>query len=109
MVLAPINHISLNEQGVAYIAGTTLKVAFLVIDVQTWKLSVEQIQENYPSLSLSQIYAALAYYYDHKFVIDTQIREETEEYERLRVEFPNAFTREALEERRQRLSGSSEE
>ena len=51
MVLAPINHINLNEQGVAYIAGTTLKVAFLVIDVQTWKLSVEQIQENYPSLS----------------------------------------------------------
>lgn len=108
-VLALINHISPNEQGIAYIAGTTLKVAFLVIDVQTWKLSAEQIQENYPALSLSQIYAALAYYYDHKFVMDTQIREEAEEYERPRIEFPNVFTREELEKRRQQQSRSSAE
>ena len=102
MVAAPIHHISLDERGVAYIAGTSMKVAHIVIDVQTWSMTPQQIQDNYPHLSLAQIHAALAYYYDNKDSIDAQITQATEEYKRLRAEFPNPFTREQLRERRER-------
>lgn len=32
----------------------------------------EQIQENFPSLSLAQVYGALVYYLEHQAAIDTQ-------------------------------------
>jgi len=79
-----------------------MKVAHIAIDSQTWGMLPQQIQDNYPFLSLSQIHAALAYYYDHQDTIDAQIAQDTEEYERLRAEFPNPLTREQLHERWQR-------
>lgn len=99
MVVAPINHVSLDKNGVAYISGTTMKMAHIAIDAETWGMTPQQIQENYPRLSLAQVHAALAYYYDHKDAIDARIAQEKEEYERLRVENPNPFTREQLAER----------
>jgi uncharacterized protein (DUF433 family) len=102
MVAAPIHHISLDERGIAYIAGTSMKVAHIVIDSQTWSMTPPQIQDNYPHLSLAQIHAAMAYYYDHKDTIDAQIAQAAEEYERLRIALPNPFTREQLHERWER-------
>src|SRR5690242_3812253 len=110
MIAAPINHVVLDERGVAYIRGTTLKVAHIVIDAETWGIAPQQIQENYPQLSLAQIYAALAYYYDHKDQIDAWIAQQTEEYERTRAERPNPVTREQFEARqKQRLHGETAE
>ena len=101
MVAAPIHPISLDERGIAYIAGSSMKVAHIAIDAQTWGMTAQEIQDNYPHLSLAQIHSALAYYYDHRDTIDEQIAQDTEEYERLRAEFPNPFTREQLHERQQ--------
>ena len=106
MIAAPIHHISLDERGIAYIAGTAMKVAHVAIDAEMWGMTPQQIQENYPRLSLAQIHAALSYYYDHRDVIDAQIAQEAAEYEQLRAEFPNPFTREQLYERwQQRQTG----
>jgi len=99
MIAAPIHHISLDERGVAYIAGTSLKVAHVAIDAQTWGLTPQQIHDNFPHLSLAQIHAALAYYYDHRDEVEAQIARDTEAYERLRAEFPNPLTREQLHQR----------
>src|SRR5689334_652670 len=99
MAAVPIQHICLDERGVAYIVGTSMKVAHVVIDSQIWSMTPQQIQESYPHLSLAQIHAALAYYYDHKRTIDNEITQTTEEYQRLRAEFPNPFTRQQLLER----------
>lgn len=99
MVAAPILHVSLDERGVAYVAGTSMKVADLAIDAFTWKLTPEQIQDNYPKLSLGQIYAALAYYHDHREEIDTMLDEWDKEYEAARTMRPNSVTREQLEAR----------
>ena len=108
MVAAPINHIRLDERGVAYISGTTMKVAHIAIDAEIWGLTPRQIQENYPHLSLAQIHAALAYYYDHKGDVDAWIAQENAEYERLRAQNPNPFTREQLAERsKQRQRGET--
>jgi uncharacterized protein (DUF433 family) len=62
MITAPINHICLDERGVAYIAGTRIMVRHVAVERQAHGASVEQIQGAYPHLSLGQIYAALAHY-----------------------------------------------
>ena len=90
MVAAPIHHISLDEQGVAYVNGTSLKVSHLAIDAETWGMTPQRIQENYPRLSLAQIHAALAYYHDHRSEVDEQSAQDTEEYERLRAKTPQS-------------------
>src|SRR5947209_7260102 len=100
MVAAPIDHIGLDERGIAYVTGTTIKVASIAIDALTWALTPNQIQENYPKLSLAQIHAALAYYYDHQAEIDAQLAAWDAEYEQLRVTHPNPLTREEWEARR---------
>jgi uncharacterized protein (DUF433 family) len=101
MVAAPIHHICLDERGIAYIAGSSLTVAVIAVDAVTWEMTPRQIQENYPKLSLAQIYAALAYYFDHQAEIDAQIAAWDAEYEQLRAANPNPLTREELEKRLQ--------
>lgn len=76
MTSAPINHISQDERGVAYVAGSRIKVRHLAVEHEVWKKPAEAIQREYPSLSLGQIFAALAYYCDHKREIDAEIAEE---------------------------------
>ena len=46
--------------------------------------SPEEMHFQYPHLSLSQIYAALAYYHDHQMEMDAQIERSAREYERLK-------------------------
>jgi uncharacterized protein (DUF433 family) len=102
MVVAPINHICVDERGVAYIAGTRIKVRHLIVERSVWHRTPEEIQQEYPSLSLGQVYAALAYYYDHKDRIDAEIAEAARYAEQMRANHPNPLTREQLEERLQR-------
>ena len=99
MITAPINHICLDERGVAYIAGTRIKVRHVAIERQAQRASVEQIQEAYPHLSLGQIYAALAYYYDHQEQVDAEIAEAARYAEEARAQNPNLLTRQQLEVR----------
>jgi hypothetical protein len=46
----------------------------------------EEIQDNDPTLTLAQIYSALAYYYDHKEEVDADIARDRLEDQRLRAE-----------------------
>jgi uncharacterized protein (DUF433 family) len=99
MAIPLLRYISLDERGVAYINGTSMKVAHIAIDAERWGMTPQQIQENYSRLTLDQIDAALAYYHNHRDDIEAQISQENEEYERLLAENPNPFTREQLVER----------
>ncbi len=52
--------------------------------------SVEEIREAYPDLSLAQVHAALAYYYDNTAEIEAELaRDEAfeEHFERLKAEY----------------------
>jgi uncharacterized protein (DUF433 family) len=100
MVAAPIDHIELDERGIAYIRGTSIKVAAIAIDALTWGLTPQDIQENYSRLTLAQIHAALAYYYDHQAEIDAQLAAWDREYEELHAAQPNPLDREQWEARR---------
>jgi uncharacterized protein (DUF433 family) len=77
-------HIRLDDRGVAWIDHTNVKVVEVVLDKLAHGTSPEEMHFQYPHLSLAQIYAALAYYYDHQAEIDRQIEQSTELYERLR-------------------------
>ncbi len=63
------SHIVL-EDGVPTIAGTTMKVVELVMAQVAYGWSPEELHFQHPDLSLGQIHAALAYYWDHKEQLD---------------------------------------
>lgn len=79
-------HIRLDERGVAWIDQTNVKVIEVVLDKLAHGSSPEEMHFQYPHLSLSQIYAALAYYHDHREEMDAQIERGAREYERLKSE-----------------------
>lgn len=56
------------------IAGTRVRVQDIVIWTEQGE-SPDDILAGYPHLSLADIYAALAYYHDHREIIDHQIKE----------------------------------
>src|SRR5579871_3126462 len=104
MIAAPINHISLDERGVAYISGTHIKVRHIAVEHNVWKKPPEAIQKDFPQLTLGQIYAAIACYCDHQEQIDTEIAEEERVAEQMRSHQAVPLTRQALIERLQKQS-----
>jgi uncharacterized protein (DUF433 family) len=66
-------HIEFNAESVPIISGTTTKVLELVQDHLAHRWNAEDIQRQYPYLSLAQIYAALAYFYDHEQEFEQEI------------------------------------
>jgi uncharacterized protein (DUF433 family) len=102
MVTAPINHIALDERGIAYISDTRIKVSHISIEKNVWGKTPEEIHQDYPHLSLAQIHAALAYYYDHQAEIEAEIAAADQYAEEMRAQQRNPLTRKILEERLQR-------
>ncbi len=81
MPIAAIEHIDVDDRGVASIVGSRSKVIQIVMDVMAQGWSPEEIHENYPHLSLAAIHAALSYYYDHQAELDAKIAEDFREAE----------------------------
>ncbi|HXE53969.1 MAG TPA: DUF433 domain-containing protein [Tepidisphaeraceae bacterium] len=69
----PVTHIRLDEQGRPWIEGTTMKVVELVTVKTAYGWDAEEMARQYPHLTLSQIHSALAYYYDNKAMLDTEV------------------------------------
>ena len=66
-------HIRVDDAGVAWIEGTRVKVIELAVDKLAHGWSPEEMHFQHPQLSLAQIHAALAYYYDHQTELDAEI------------------------------------
>ena len=64
---------------------TNIKVIEVVLDHLAYGWNAETIQENHPQLSLAQVYAALAWYYDHQTEMDGEIERQDERIRALRV------------------------
>src|SRR5947207_6671837 len=77
-------HIWIDDRGVAWIDQTNVKVIEVVMDKLAHASSPEEMHFQYPHLSLSQIYAALAYYHDHQPELDAHIQRGAREYEQLK-------------------------
>ena len=86
MPVVAIEHIDVDARGVARIVGTRSKVIQIVMDRMANGWGPEEIHEQYPHLSLGQIYAAFAYYYDHKAELDAQIEADIRRAEEMRAQ-----------------------
>ena len=93
------SHIVIDDKGVARIEGTRMKVIHIAGEKRYHGTSPETMKEYWPDLSLAEIHAALAYYYDHQAEMDAEMDRIDAQVERMRAEHPNPITREELERR----------
>ncbi|MBV6402221.1 MAG: hypothetical protein CNIPEHKO_02527 [Anaerolineales bacterium] len=70
------------------IAGHRISVQNVVIWHNEMGYSVEKIAEDY-NLSLADVYAALAYYHDHKEEVDKSILEGEKFVEEMKKQYPS--------------------
>lgn len=67
------------------------------MDVAIWHdkmgLSADEIVSQFPTISLADVYAALAHYWDHREEIEREIREERDRFEELRRTEPGPLAR----------------
>jgi uncharacterized protein (DUF433 family) len=95
--------IELDDRGMAWIAGTKVKVTEVVLDKIANGSSPEEIHFQHPNLSLAQIHGALTYYYENQDQVDEQIRRGLEESDKLAVQLSDAeFRRKLLDLKRSR-------
>lgn len=88
--------IELDGQGVAWIGGTKVKVAEVVLDKVAYGWSPEEIHFQHPNLSLAQIHAALTCYYENQAHIDAQIKQRLEQADALAAQVSDPDLRRKL-------------
>lgn len=92
-----------DEHGVVRIGGTrvTLDVVVHAFDAGA---SPEEIVESFPTLTLSDVYATIAYLLRHRSEVDDYLRQQAEEAEAIRQKieehYPTAELRQRLRTRR---------
>src|SRR6266566_509424 len=91
--------IEIDETGVPWISGANTKVVEVVLDKMAHGWSPEEMHRQHPHLSMAQIHAALAYYYEHQDEVDADIERRNRYVEELRAQQKNPFTRKELESR----------
>ena len=72
--------------GEPHILGHRIKVRHVAIWHEEQGLSPAEIVATYPTLTLSEVHAALAYYYDHRAEIQAAIAEEDKFVEELKAQ-----------------------
>ncbi len=98
MPVLTMNHIRLDDRGVAWIDNTNTKVLEVALDLIAHGWSPQEIHFQHSHLSLAQVHAALGYYYDHKSEMDAQIERSTQEVDRLRRQAGDSPLRKRLRE-----------
>ena len=68
------------------IAGHRIRVQDVYVCHELKGLSPDEILQIYPSITLADVHAALAYYWDHKEEIQRQMKEDQEFVDSLRSE-----------------------
>ena len=66
------------------IAGHRIKVQHVVIDYEELKMTPQEIVAAYPTLTLGEVHAALAYYFDHRKEIRNDIKADEKYVEKMR-------------------------
>lgn len=95
------SYIEIDENRVAWIADTKVKVIEIALDKLAHGSSPEELHFQYPHLSMAQIHTALAYYYDHQQELDAEILQRLGEVNELAARQANSPLQQKL--RRLRL------
>jgi uncharacterized protein (DUF433 family) len=78
-------HIQIDDSGTALIAGSSMKVIELVTSHLAYGWSPEELHFQYPHIGLSQVYSALAYYWDHQADLDAEMQQRLEKVNEIRT------------------------
>ena len=73
------------------IAGHRITVSDVAIWHERMGMSPDEIVSEYPTITLSDVHAALAYYFDHRDEVDREILESETFAEKLRAGAPSIF------------------
>ena len=65
-----------NGQGSPVIKGTRIKITDIALRYELMGMTPDQIVEQFPHLTLSQVHDALSFYYEHKLELDRQYRKD---------------------------------
>jgi uncharacterized protein (DUF433 family) len=83
-----IQHIEIRKnrdgQDRAFIAGTRVRVQDIYVDSEVLGRSPEEIVAALPYVTLAQVHAALAYYFDHRDEIVSELRQDEQFVELLK-------------------------
>ena len=74
------------------IAGSRIRVQDVVIWHERLGLSADEIVSRYPHLSLAGVYAALAYYHDHREAIEADMEQGRAVVEEMRRLYPSKLS-----------------
>ena len=85
--------------GKPHIAGHRVKVQHIAVWHERMGMSPDEIVATYPTLTLAQVHAALAYYHGHRAEIDADIRADEEFVARQREQAGPSKLRQRLAER----------
>lgn len=94
-----------DQQGVLRLAGSRVTVDVLVSAFDAGQ-TPEEILQQYPSLDLGSVYAALAYVLKHRVEIDGYLAERQRAGEGVRAENERRFPEQGIRERLLRRAGS---
>lgn len=87
MTAITAQHIRIDQRGVAWIDDTNVKVIEVAMEKISQAASADEIhQQHQGHLSLAQIHAALAWYYDHQAEMDAEIQRQVDEFDKLRAQ-----------------------
>ena len=83
--------------GRSCIAGHRIRVQDIVVLHEMHGMAPKEILEQYPSITLADVYAALAYYHDHQEEIQEEFHKAEQWAERIRAEIPSKIPPEIRE------------
>jgi len=80
------------------IAGTRIRVQDVVVWHERMGLSADEIVSRYPNLTLADVYAALAFYHDHREQVDAEMAAGQELVEEMRRLHPSKLNSKSADE-----------
>jgi uncharacterized protein (DUF433 family) len=86
--------------GEPHILGHRIKVRHVAVWHEQMGMTPTEIAATYPTITLAQVHAALAYYYDHKDEIRAAIEEERRFVEDLKAKSPPSKLQQLLQARK---------
>ncbi len=89
------------------IEGHRIKVEHIAVMYERMGMSPDEIVTELPTIGLAQVHAALAYYYDHKQEIDSDIEEGIRFVKELKAKSPPSKLQTLLDEAR-KANGSDD-
>ncbi len=90
-------HVALDDRNVAWIDDTNIKVIEIALEKIAHGSSADDIYDQHRGyLTLAQIHAALAWYYDHQSEFDAEIRQQLKEFDSLRAQSLDSPVRQRL-------------